>query len=55
MVKHELSHKKDLIGFVGGPWTIVLYMLNKTSPKKNLSKSLSDKGLIIDMIKFINY
>jgi len=54
MVKQELFGKKDLIGFVGGPWTVVLYMLNKASPKKNLTKSLSDKGLIIDMIKFTN-
>ena len=33
---------------------VLVYMLNKSSPKRNLSKSLSDKLLIIDMIKFIN-
>ena len=34
-VKKELK-KKDLIGFVGAPWTLLLYMINKQSPKKTL-------------------
>ena len=27
-------NQKDLIGFVGAPWTILVYMINKVSPKK---------------------
>ena len=50
----SLINKKDLIGFVGGPWTLLIYMLNKNSPKKKLKKILSDKPLILDMIKYIN-
>ena len=33
--KNKLLFNKDLIGFVGGPWTILVYMLNKKSPKRN--------------------
>ena len=30
--------EKDLIGFVGAPWTILVYMINKISPKKKLKE-----------------
>ncbi len=34
-IKKKLSESnKDTIGFVGAPWTLLLYMLNKKSPKK---------------------
>ena len=32
--KDKILKNKDLIGFVGGPWTILVYMLNKSSPKE---------------------
>ena len=52
--KNKLIHKKELIGFVGAPWTILVYMLNKKSPKKNLSKNFyEDKFLINELIKII--
>tara|TARA_Y100001935_G_C17271066_1_gene491988 strand:- start:364 stop:1377 length:1014 start_codon:yes stop_codon:yes gene_type:complete len=52
--KDKILKNKDLIGFVGGPWTILVYMLNKSSPKRNLEKVFSDKFLIKDMLKYIN-
>ena len=36
--KSPLIKNKDIIGFVGAPWTLLVYMINKISPKKNLIK-----------------
>ena len=34
-IKKKLSNSnKDIIGFVGAPWTLLLYMLNRKSPKE---------------------
>ena len=50
-VKKNIKNK-SLIGFVGAPWTILLYMLNKQSPKKdfNLNKIIKNKSLMRDLI-----
>ena len=43
----DLTKNKDVIGFVGAPWTLLVYMINKHSPKKNLIKDFfKDKSLI---------
>ena len=34
--KSEDLKKKDIIGFVGAPWTLLVYMINKVSPKNGL-------------------
>jgi len=41
---------KDLIGFVGAPWTILVYMINKISPKRNLSESFFNDKLLINKL-----
>ena len=51
--KNKLIKEKDLIGFVGAPWTILVYMMNKQSPKKNLSKDFLKDKFIIDPLVLI--
>ena len=51
--KEELKNK-DLIGFVGAPWTILIYMLNQKSPKNlDIEYKLKDEKFINDLLKII--
>ena len=52
--KNKLLQNKDLFGFVGAPWTILVYMINQMSPKKQLKKNFyNDKILINRLIDLI--
>ena len=53
-VKNSLK-EKELIGFAGAPWTILLYMLNKGSPKNNFdfNKINKDKSLTETLLRKI--
>ncbi len=43
----KLTINKNVIGFVGAPWTLLVYMINQQSPKKSLKKDFfKDKFLI---------
>jgi len=38
--KDSTMNNKDLIGFIGATWTLFVYMLNRTSPKKKVDENI---------------
>ena len=49
-----IKNKKDLIGFVGAPWTLLVYMINRKSPKLSLNDNFfNDKILIKNLLNTI--
>ena len=47
---NNICKNKDIIGFAGAPWTILVYMINKMSPKKSLSKEIFNDQLFINKL-----
>ena len=53
--KNNKLKNKDLIGFVGAPWTLLVYIINRVSPKNGLSENFfSDRNLISDLLKILD-
>ena len=51
---NNILKNKNTIGFIGGPWTILVYMINQQSPKKQLKKDFfENKGLINNVLTII--
>ena len=51
---NNLIKKKNLIGFVGGPWTLLVYMINKKSPKNEIKNTFfENKNLISEILKIL--
>ena len=52
--RKELKNR-DLIGFVGAPWTILVYMLNQKSPKNNniMSHLKKDRKFLDELLNVV--
>ena len=50
---HELTDKKSTIGFIGAPWTLLVYILNKQSPKQKLKSDFFKDDFLINRILFL--
>jgi uroporphyrinogen decarboxylase len=50
---NSLMKNKNVIGFVGAPWTLLVYMINKHSPKKELIKEFFKDKFLINRILVI--
>ncbi len=45
-----IKNKKSTIGFVGAPWTLMVYMINKQSPKLSLKKDFFSNEDVIEKL-----
>ena len=43
-------NNKNTIGFVGAPWTLLVYMINQQSPKKNLKENFFKDNFLINRV-----
>ncbi|WP_440650776.1 uroporphyrinogen decarboxylase [Candidatus Pelagibacter sp. HIMB1495] len=48
-----IVENKNTIGFVGAPWTLLVYMINLKSPKKDLNKNFFKDNFLINRILLI--
>ena len=49
----NLIKNKNTIGFVGAPWTLLVYMINQQSPKKNLKQDFFKNTDLIKKILLV--
>ncbi len=47
---NKLTENKSTIGFVGAPWTLLVYMINKQSPKLNVKDNFFKDEFLINRV-----
>ena len=50
---NSITRDKNIIGFVGGPWTLLVYIINQQSPKKKLKDDFFKDDFLINKILLI--
>jgi len=50
---HDIVKNKNTIGFVGAPWTLLVYIINQQSPKRNLKEGFFKNNFLINRILLI--
>jgi uroporphyrinogen decarboxylase len=50
---NDLLKNKNTIGFVGAPWTLLVYIINQQSPKKKLKQDFFKNDFLINRILLI--
>ena len=51
---NQITSNKNTIGFVGAPWTLLVYMINQQSPKKSLKEDFfNDINLIKKILSIL--
>ena len=50
---NQLTENRNTIGFVGAPWTLLVYMINKQSPKLKLKNNFFKDDFLINRILII--
>ena len=50
---NSITKNKNTIGFIGAPWTLLVYMINQQSPKKSLKKDFFKDEYLINRILLI--
>ena len=51
--KNQITKNKSTIGFIGAPWTLMVYMINQQSPKQKLKKDFFKDIFLINRILII--
>ena len=51
--ENKITQNKSTIGFIGAPWTLMVYMINQQSPKLKLKKDFFKDSFLINRILII--